>query len=122
MYGALWLYVTARVRPRLAIVDRRPTDSLSFAVTLHYLIVAAANIRLAATSGDFKMAMIVTGEYQLGAPRDVVWAKLNDADVLKSCIPGSEDLEKLSDTEFRATAKMKVGPVSAVLQGQGQPD
>ena len=64
------------------------------------------------------MAMTMTGEYQLGAPRDVVWAKLNDAEVLKSCIPGCEDLEKLSDTEFRATAKMKVGPVSARFKGK----
>jgi len=64
------------------------------------------------------MAMTMTGEYQLGAPRDVVWAKLNDPEVLKSCIPGCEDLEKLSDTEFRATAKMKVGPVSARFKGK----
>src|ERR1700760_3856943 len=65
-----------------------------------------------------KMAMTMTGDAQLGAPRDVVWAKLNDAEVLKSCIPGCEDLEKLSDTEFRATAKMKVGPVSARFKGK----
>ena len=64
------------------------------------------------------MAMTMTGEYQLGAPRSVVWAKLNDPDVLKSCIPGCEDLEKISDTEFRAIAKMKVGPVSARFKGK----
>src|SRR3954465_8741560 len=64
------------------------------------------------------MAMTMTGECQLGAPRDVVWAKLNDAEVLKACIPGCEELEKISDTEFRATAKMKVGPVSARFKGR----
>ena len=64
------------------------------------------------------MAMTMTGEYQLAAARDVVWQKLNDAEVLKSCIPGCEDLEKVSDTEFRATAKMKVGPVSARFKGR----
>jgi carbon monoxide dehydrogenase subunit G len=64
------------------------------------------------------MAMTMTGEYQLGATRDVVWAKLNDPETLKSCIPGCEDLEKISDTEFRATARMKVGPVSARFKGK----
>jgi len=64
------------------------------------------------------MAMTMTGEYQLGATRDVVWAKLNDPETLKGCIPGCEDLEKISDTEFRATARMKVGPVSARFKGK----
>ncbi len=64
------------------------------------------------------MAMTMTGEYQLAATRETVWAKLNDAEVLKSCIPGCEELEKTSDTEFRATAKMKVGPVSARFKGR----
>src|SRR6202007_2607127 len=64
------------------------------------------------------MAMTMNGEVQLPASRSVVWAKLNDPEVLKSCIPGCEELEKLSDTEFRATAKMKVGPVSARFKGK----
>jgi uncharacterized protein len=64
------------------------------------------------------MAMTMTGEYQLGAPRRVVWAKLNDPEILKACIPGCEELEKVSDTEFRAVAKMKVGPVSARFKGK----
>ena len=64
------------------------------------------------------MAMTMNGEVQLAAPRDVVWAKLNDAEVLKACIPGCEELEKVSDTEFRATARMKVGPVSARFKGR----
>jgi carbon monoxide dehydrogenase subunit G len=64
------------------------------------------------------MAMTMTGEVALAAPREVVWAKLNDAEVLKACIPGCEELEKVSDTEFRAVAKMKVGPVSARFKGR----
>src|SRR5215510_7387262 len=64
------------------------------------------------------MAMTMNGEYQLAATREVVWAKLNDPEILKACIPGCEELEKVSDTEFRATAKMKVGPVSARFKGR----
>ena len=63
------------------------------------------------------MAMTMTGEYQLPATRETVWQKLNDADVLKSCIPGCEQLEKSSDTEFRAVATTKIGPVKARFKG-----
>jgi hypothetical protein len=64
------------------------------------------------------MAMTMTGEIQLAAPRDKVWEKLNDPDVLKACIPGCEELEKTDDQGFRAVAKMKVGPVSARFRGK----
>lgn len=64
------------------------------------------------------MAMTMNGEIQLAAPREVVWAKLNDPDVLKACIPGCEELEKTDDQGFRAVAKMKVGPVSARFRGK----
>ena len=36
------------------------------------------------------MAMTMTGEVQLAAPREAVWKKLNDPAVLKACIPGCE--------------------------------
>jgi carbon monoxide dehydrogenase subunit G len=64
------------------------------------------------------MAMTMNGEIQLAAPRELVWAKLNDPDVLKACIPGCEELEKTEDQGFRAVAKMKVGPVSARFRGK----
>ena len=64
------------------------------------------------------MAMTMNGEYQIAAPREVVWVKLNDPEVLKSCIPGCESLEKLSDTEFQAVAVTKIGPVKAKFKGR----
>ncbi|TAI66673.1 carbon monoxide dehydrogenase subunit G [Bradyrhizobium sp. Leo170] len=64
------------------------------------------------------MAMTMSGEIQLAAPRVVVWAKLNDPEVLKACIPGCEELEKTDDQGFRAVARMKVGPVSARFRGK----
>ena len=36
------------------------------------------------------MAMTMTDEIQLAAPREAVWSKLNDPAVLKACIPGCE--------------------------------
>jgi hypothetical protein len=64
------------------------------------------------------MAMVMNGEVQLSAPRELVWAKLNDTEALKASIPGCETLEKLSDTEFQAVATNKVGPVKARFKGK----
>jgi uncharacterized protein len=64
------------------------------------------------------MAMTMTGEVQLLASREAVWAKLNDPDVLKACIPGCEELNKVSDTEFQAVAITKIGPVKARFRGK----
>lgn len=64
------------------------------------------------------MAMTMSGEYQLAAPREAVWQKLNDPAVLKECIPGCEQLDKTSDTEFEAVATVKIGPVKARFKGK----
>jgi len=64
------------------------------------------------------MAMTMTGEIQLAADRQTVWAKLNDPEVLKSCIPGCEQLDKNSENEFQAIATVKVGPVKARWKGK----
>ena len=64
------------------------------------------------------MAMTMTGEYQLPVPPQTVWEKLNDPETLKACIPGCEQLDKTSDTEFQAVATTKVGPVKARFKGK----
>jgi len=64
------------------------------------------------------MAMTMTGEVTLPAAKEVVWAKLNDAEVLKACIPGCEQLNKDDDTNFSAVVKVKLGPVKATFKGK----
>jgi uncharacterized protein len=64
------------------------------------------------------MAMIMTGEVQLPAPREDVWAKLNDPAVLKVCIPGCETLDVTGENEFQAVATNKIGPVKARFKGK----
>src|SRR5271156_7024327 len=64
------------------------------------------------------MAMTMSGECQLAVPRETVWEKLNDAETLKACIPGCEQLDKVSDTEFQAVAVTKIGPVKAKFKGK----
>lgn len=62
--------------------------------------------------------MDMTGSYAIPAPRDAVWAALNDPDVLKACIPGCEELSQISPTEFEATVLAKIGPVKARFKGR----
>ncbi len=64
--------------------------------------------------------MDMTGERQIPAPREKVWAALNDPEVLKASIPGCESLEKLSDTDLKATASVKIGPIAARFTGKVQ--
>ena len=63
------------------------------------------------------MSMEMTGEYRIPAPRQRVWEALNDPAILKACIPGCKQLEKVSDTDFTAIVATKVGPVSATFRG-----
>ena len=44
------------------------------------------------------MAMTMSGEVPLAAPRERVWAMLNDPAVLKSCIPGCEQFDIFQGT------------------------
>ncbi|MFO1080652.1 MAG: carbon monoxide dehydrogenase subunit G [Reyranellaceae bacterium] len=62
--------------------------------------------------------MEIKGEYKIAAPREKVFAALNDTSVLQACIPGCESLEKISDTEMTAKVKLRIGPVSARFAGK----
>jgi hypothetical protein len=64
--------------------------------------------------------MDMTGERRIPAPRQIVWEALNNPDVLKASIPGCESLEKLEDDQMKATASIKVGPISARFTGKVQ--
>ena len=60
------------------------------------------------------------GERRIAAPRQVVWDALNDPAVLKASIPGCDTLDKLSDTQMKATVSIKLGPISAKFAGAVQ--
>ena len=61
--------------------------------------------------------MDMTGERRIAASRETVWQALNDPTVLKASIPGCESLEKLSDTDMKAIASVKIGPIAARFNG-----
>lgn len=62
--------------------------------------------------------MDFTGRYAIEAAPQKVWEGLNDPEILKACIPGCEQLEKTSPTDFVATARLKIGPLSATFRGK----
>lgn len=62
--------------------------------------------------------MDMKGQYRIPASRTLVWAALNDVDVLKAAIPGCDTIQRLSETEIEATVTAKIGPVKASFKGQ----
>ncbi len=61
--------------------------------------------------------MKMVEERVIGVPPDVVWASILDAEVLKTCIPGCEELSGSLDEGFEAVVVQKVGPVKATFRG-----
>jgi uncharacterized protein len=61
---------------------------------------------------DFK------GKYSIPARPAAVWSALHEPEMLAAAIPGCEGVEKLSATEFKARATVKIGPVKARFEGR----
>ena len=61
--------------------------------------------------------MKMSGSRQIQAPQADVWAKLNDVDVLKRCIPGCESLEKVGENDLKSTVAVKIGPMNVRFSG-----
>lgn len=57
-------------------------------------------------------------EILIKAPRDQVYAALNDPEVLRACIPGCEELVKRSETDLEARVLLKIGPMKALFSGR----
>jgi len=62
--------------------------------------------------------MKLTGSYKLNIKKEIVWKALNDASILKQCVPGCESFEKESNTIFNVTATNQIGPMNATFSGK----
>ncbi len=62
--------------------------------------------------------MELAGEVLIGVPPQQVWAALNDADVLRRCIPGCEEVRQVTPTETHTRVLLKMGPVRARFVGK----
>ena len=61
--------------------------------------------------------MRFNGERQVLAPVATVWATLHDREVLRSTIPGCEDMVPLDDGMYAATLQARVGPMTDTYRG-----
>ena len=61
--------------------------------------------------------MKLTGSYKINLEKQKVWDALNNPEILKQAIPGCEEFNKKSDTEFSAKATNKIGPFNATFSG-----
>jgi uncharacterized protein len=62
--------------------------------------------------------MELTGNQLMAAPRSAVWDALFDPVVLQRCIPGCEDVVRVSDEETHLRLMVKLGPVRARFTGK----
>ena len=61
--------------------------------------------------------MKLSGHYKLNVKKEVVWKALNNANILKQCIPGCESFEKENENTFNASATNQIGPMNASFSG-----
>lgn len=61
--------------------------------------------------------MKIEGQYLLPAPREQVWAALNDPAVLTRTTPGLKALTPTGEDAYDATIELAVGPVRGSYQG-----
>ena len=62
--------------------------------------------------------MEMTGSQLIPMPQEVVWAGLNDAEILKACLQGCESLQRVSDTEYRAVIVVALRPTKSKFTGK----
>jgi len=60
----------------------------------------------------------ITGKSTIDAPRDQVWAALNDIEVLARIVPGCERLEQVGDNEFEGTVKIGIQAIKGTYSGR----
>lgn len=62
--------------------------------------------------------MRIEGEHLFNGSREEVWSLVRDPEVLAGILPGTQELEKLSDTEYAGAINLRIGPVAGNFTGQ----
>jgi len=60
----------------------------------------------------------ITGSYTIDAPRDQVWAALNDMEVLARIVPGCERLVQTGENEYEGTVKIGIQSIKGSYSGK----
>jgi len=62
--------------------------------------------------------MKIEGEYTFDGPREDLWELVRDPEVLATCLPGTQSVQKMSDNEYAGEIKVRIGPISGIFSGQ----
>jgi uncharacterized protein len=62
--------------------------------------------------------MKIEGEYTFDGPREDLWELVRDPEVLATCLPGTQSVQKVSNNEYTGEIKVRIGPISGAFSGQ----
>jgi uncharacterized protein len=60
----------------------------------------------------------ISGSYTIDAPREQVWAALNDIEVLARVVPGCERLDQVGENEFEGQVKIGIQSIRGTYSGK----
>ena len=61
--------------------------------------------------------MKIEGTYDIRAPRERVYRVLTDPEVLRRCLPGCEQLDRVDEDSYTLTLRAGVGSIKGVFKG-----
>ena len=59
--------------------------------------------------------MKLEGEFTFNGSRQEVWDLLQDPDILANSLPGTKNMQKIGEDEYRGEMVVKVGPLNGVF-------
>lgn len=62
--------------------------------------------------------MKIEGEHVFDGQREDVWMLVRDPEVLATCLPGTQSVQKVSDNEYAGEIKIRIGPISGAFAGK----
>ena len=62
--------------------------------------------------------MKLAGEYTFDGTREEVWELVRDPQVLSTALPGTQNLNQVSESEYQGQMSVRIGPVSGVFSGK----
>jgi carbon monoxide dehydrogenase subunit G len=62
--------------------------------------------------------MKIDGEYAFDGPREAVWKLVRDPEVIATLLPGTQSVQKVSDTEYAGEMTLRIGPLSGAFAGK----
>lgn len=62
--------------------------------------------------------MRIEGVYTYTAPRELVWSLLLDPNILKQSLPGCEEFDQITNTEYIAALQIQMGPFKGSYRGR----